>query len=105
MLLSCRCLFNLVDIMPAAARVVVAAGGLPVLNSKLLNIAYIDVAELAVAIIEKIAEDQPLQVLKAGGLQAILTFLDFFAVAIQRQAVNAAASMLQPVPPLNILDA
>jgi len=98
MLLSCRCLYNVVDILPPTARIIVAAGGLPVLCANLLNVEYIDVAELTVSIIEQIAEDQPLQVLKAGGLQAILTFLDFFQMSVQRQAANAAALMLLPGP-------
>lgn len=102
MMLCCRCLFNVVDILPPTTRIITAAGGLPVLCANLLNVAYIDVAELAVAIIERISEDQPLQVLKAGGLQAILTFLDFFQLAVQRQAVNAAALMLLPIPPSDV---
>lgn len=104
MLLCCRCLFNVVDVLPPTTRIITAAGGLPALCQNLLNVAYIDVAELAVAIIERIAEDQPLQVLKAGGLQAILTFLDFFQIAVQRQAAHAAALMLFPIPPMDIFD-
>ncbi|CAE8708557.1 unnamed protein product, partial [Polarella glacialis] len=56
MLLSCRCLYNVVDILPPTARIIVAAGGLPVLCANLLNVEYIDVAELTVSIIEQIAE-------------------------------------------------
>lgn len=104
MLLCCRCLFNVVDILPPTARIITAAGGLPVLCANLLNVEYIDVAELTVAIVEWIAEDQPIHVLKAGGLQAILTFLDFFQISVQRQAANAAALMLLPVPPADVLE-
>jgi len=104
MLLCCRCLFNVVDILPPTTRIITAAGGLPVLCANLLNVAYIDVAELAVTIIERISEDQPLQVLKAGGLQAILMFLDFFQIAVQRQAVNSATLMLQQIPPSDVFD-
>jgi len=104
MLLSCRCLFNVVDILPPTTRIVTAAGGLPLLCQSLLNVEYIDVAELAIAIMERISEDHPLQVLKAGGLQAILTFLDFFQMAVQRQAANAAALMLLPTPPAEVFE-
>lgn len=104
MLLCCRCLHNVVDILPPTARIITAAGGLPVLCTNLLNVEYIDVAELTVSIVEWISEDQPLQVLKAGGLQAILTFLDFFQISVQRQAANAAALMLQPVPSGDLLE-
>mmetsp|Transcript_99855 Transcript_99855/g.177724 ORF Transcript_99855/g.177724 Transcript_99855/m.177724 type:complete len:1782 (+) Transcript_99855:114-5459(+) len=104
MLLSCRCLFNVVDILPPTARLIVGAGGLPVLCANLLNIEYIDVAELTVSIIEQISEDQPLQVIKAGGLEAILTFLDFFQMSVQRQAANAAALMLMPALPTDVFE-
>eukprot|EP00929_Paragymnodinium_shiwhaense_P048171 TRINITY_DN24397_c0_g1_i1.p1 TRINITY_DN24397_c0_g1~~TRINITY_DN24397_c0_g1_i1.p1 ORF type:complete len:2192 (+),score=550.41 TRINITY_DN24397_c0_g1_i1:129-6704(+) len=104
MLLCCRCLFNVVDVLPPTSRIITACGGLPVLCANLLNVAYIDVAELAVAIIERISEDQPLQVLKAGGLQAITTFLDFFQIAVQRQAISAAALMLVPQPPADVFE-
>lgn len=103
-MLCCRCLFHIVDILPPATRIIAAAGGLPALCENLLNVAYIDVAELAVAIVERISEDQPLQVLKVGGLQAILTFLDFFQIAVQRQAVKAASLMLFPTPSLDDFD-
>lgn len=103
MLLACRCLFNIVDILPPTSRIIAASGGLPALCANLLNIEYIDVAELTVAIIEAISDDQPIQVLKAGGLQAILSFLDFFQLSVQRQAANAAAQMLLPVTPPDVL--
>jgi len=104
MLLACRCLYNVVDILPPTARIIVAHGGLSVLCANLLNIEYIDVAELTVSTIELISEDQPVQVLKAGGLEAILTFLDFFQISVQRQAANAAALMLQTVPPPEVFE-
>merc|ERR1719343_1155787 len=103
MLLCCRCLHNLVDILPPTARIIIAAGGLPVLCSKLLNVEFIDVAEVAVAIIEWMSEDQPLQVLRAGCLQAAVAFLDFFQMATQRQAANAASLMLAPTLPSSAL--
>ena len=56
-MLCCRCLFHIVDILPPATRIIAAAGGLPALCENLLNVAYIDVAELAVAIVERISED------------------------------------------------
>lgn len=104
MLLACRCLYNVVDILPPTARIIVGHGGLWVLCANLLNIEYIDVAELTVSTIELISEDQPVQVLKAGGLQAILTFLDFFQISVQRQAANAAALMLQAVTPPDVFE-
>lgn len=104
MLLACRCLYNVVDILPPTARIIVGHGGLSVLCANLLNIEYIDVAELTVSTIELISQDQPVQVLKAGGLEAILTFLDFFQISVQRQAAHAAALMLQAVTPAQVFE-
>ena len=56
MLLACRCLYNVVDILPPTARIIVGHGGLSVLCANLLNIEYIDVAELTVSTIELISE-------------------------------------------------
>eukprot|EP00397_Hematodinium_sp_SG-2012_P000972 GEMP01000973.1.p1 GENE.GEMP01000973.1~~GEMP01000973.1.p1 ORF type:complete len:1607 (+),score=348.82 GEMP01000973.1:74-4822(+) len=94
MVLCCRCIHSVIDILPQISGVVIAAGALPVLCSKLLNIEFIDVAELCVQILDLITEDQPLPVLKAGGFSAILTFLEFFPQSIQRQAACAAGKML-----------
>ncbi len=41
--------------------------------------------------LEKLSDEQPLAVLRAGGLEAMLQFIDFFALPVQRQAVGAAA--------------
>jgi len=45
MLLACRCLANLIEAMPYAAHSVVSLGAVPVLNSKLMEIEFIDLAE------------------------------------------------------------
>lgn len=45
MLLACRCLANLMEAMPYAAHSVVSNGAVPVLNEKLMEIQFIDLAE------------------------------------------------------------
>lgn len=109
MLLACRCIANLIEALPQASHSVVTGGAVPVLCQKLIEIDYIDLAEqalivrsspLAVAVnradcflqtLEKISDDYPGSIVRAGGLTACLTFLEFFATPTQRTAVTAAA--------------
>jgi hypothetical protein len=103
-LLCCRCLYSLVDILPNTSRYVFSSGGLPILCSKLISIQYIDVAEQCISIFQRLAEYGPIQVLKAGSLQPVLMFLDFFALPSQRAAVTAAASMVSYIPSSEVFD-
>jgi E3 ubiquitin-protein ligase TRIP12 len=103
-LLCCRCLYSLVDILPNTSRYVFSSGGLQILCSKLISIQYIDVAEQCISIFQRLAEYGPIQVLKAGSLQPVLMFLDFFALPSQRAAVTAAASMVSYIPSSEVFD-
>ncbi|SNX87121.1 related to UFD4 - Ubiquitin-protein ligase (E3) [Melanopsichium pennsylvanicum] len=92
MLLACRCLANLIEAMPYAAHSVVAHGAITVLNSKLMEITFIDLAEQVLQTLEKVSQDYPSSIVKEGGLSAILQYLDFFNIHIQRTAMTAAAN-------------
>ena len=106
--LACRCLANLMEALPGVAHTVVYHGAIPVLCSKLIEISYIDLAEqtLSVRIIyflpswfsctlqtmEKISEEFPSAIVREGGLAALLNYLDFFSIAVQRTALQAASN-------------
>lgn len=92
MLLACRCLANLIEVMPSATASVVYGGAVPVLCQKLVDIQYIDLAEQALITLQKISVDYPSSIVKDGGLTACLTYLDFFPTATQRTAVTTAAN-------------
>ncbi|TKY88846.1 hypothetical protein EX895_002087 [Sporisorium graminicola] len=99
MLLACRCLANLIEAMPYAAHSVVANGAIPVLNAKLMEITFIDLAEQVLQTLEKISQDYPSSIVKEGGLSAILQYLDFFNIHIQRTAMTAAANCCRKLTP------
>ena len=99
MLLACRCLANLMEALPQAARYVAHGGAVPVLCQKLLEISYIDLAEQALITMEKISAECPETIVEGGGLTACLTFLDFFATSTQRTAVTTAANCCKHIPP------
>ena len=98
MLLACRCLANLMEALPASISAVVYGGAVPVLCQKLLEIQFIDLAEQALSTLEKISTEFPSSIVRAGGLTACLTYLDFFATGTQRTAVTTAANCCKNIP-------
>ncbi|KAK4197341.1 putative ubiquitin fusion degradation protein 4 [Triangularia verruculosa] len=92
MLLACRCLANLMEALPGSAGNVVYGQAIPILCQKLLEIQFIDLAEQALSTLEKISVEYPQHIVKEGGLNACLSYLDFFATGTQRVAVTTAAN-------------
>ncbi|KAJ1972593.1 Ubiquitin fusion degradation protein 4 [Dimargaris xerosporica] len=99
MLLACRCIDNMIEALPAALPVVVTHDAIPVLCAKLKDIEYVDLAEQALGTLEKISAEFPAAVVKEGGMAAVLTYLDFFSIHVQRSAVTTAANCAVRVPP------
>ncbi|KAJ7210561.1 hypothetical protein GGX14DRAFT_363533 [Mycena pura] len=97
--LACRCLANLMEALPGVAHTVVYHGAIPVLCSKLIEISYIDLAEQTLSTMEKISEEFPSSIVREGGLSALLNYLDFFSIAVQRTALQAAANCCRNVSP------
>ncbi|TFY64792.1 hypothetical protein EVG20_g5828 [Dentipellis fragilis] len=96
--LAARCLANLMEALPGVAHTVVYHGAIPVLCSKLIEISYIDLAEQTLSTLEKISEEFPSSIVREGGLSALLNYLDFFSIAVQRTALQAAANCCRNVP-------
>ncbi|KAG6890023.1 hypothetical protein C0992_003368 [Termitomyces sp. T32_za158] len=97
--LACRCLANLMEALPGVAHTVVYHGAIPVLCSKLIEISYIDLAEQTLSTMEKISEEFPSSIVREGGLAALLNYLDFFSIAVQRTALQAASNCCRNVAP------
>ena len=111
--LACRCLANLMEALPGVAHTVVYHGAIPVLCSKLIEISYIDLAEQTLSVsslhpsvlfsnlhmqtLEKISEEFPSSIVREGGLAALLNYLDFFSIAVQRTALQAASNCCRNV--------
>ncbi|KAI0272306.1 hypothetical protein BC834DRAFT_1030472 [Gloeopeniophorella convolvens] len=97
--LAARCLANLMEALPGVAHTVVYHGAIPVLCSKLIEISYIDLAEQTLSTLEKISEEFPSSIVRENGLAALLNYLDFFSIAVQRTALQAASNCCRGVPP------
>ncbi|EGO22225.1 hypothetical protein SERLADRAFT_357165 [Serpula lacrymans var. lacrymans S7.9] len=95
--LACRCLANLMEALPGVAHTVVYHGAIPVLCHKLIEISYIDLAEQTLSTLEKISEEFPSSIVREGGLSALLNYLDFFSIAVQRTALQAASNCCRNV--------
>ena len=98
MLLACRSIANLMEALPPSTANVVYGGAVPVLCEKLLQISFIDLAEQSLSTLEKISVEFPSAIVRAGGLSACLSFLDFFPTSTQRTAVTTAANCCKNIP-------
>lgn len=74
---------HILDIMPAASKILVNSGGVEVLCQKMQNFEYIDVAESSIKALEKVSGDFGLSILSAGGMEIMLTMIDFFVAQTQ----------------------
>uniref|UniRef100_A0A061SJU8 HECT-type E3 ubiquitin transferase n=1 Tax=Tetraselmis sp. GSL018 TaxID=582737 RepID=A0A061SJU8_9CHLO len=93
MLLASRAVCFLVDVLPSSCASLVASNAVQALCAKLLNMEYIDLAEQSLQALRAICLEHPRSCLEAGGMSAVLSFLDFFPTSMQHMAVEAAANM------------
>ncbi|KAI8816747.1 uncharacterized protein EV422DRAFT_500983 [Fimicolochytrium jonesii] len=94
-LLACRCLSNLIEAHPSSTGHVLQHGAVDVLVGKLMEVEYIDLAEQVLAVLNKISVDYPSAIVRANGLLAVLQYIDFFGLHVQRTAVTIAANACQ----------
>ncbi len=120
MLLAARCMANLIEAMPYSAHSIVAHDAVPLLVAKLQAIDFIDLAEQVLQVsrvahvnprgwlgltiqaqqqtLEKISGEFPSAIVRAGGLAAMLQYLDFFNIHTQRTAMTAVANCCRRLP-------
>ncbi|KNC98468.1 uncharacterized protein SPPG_06169 [Spizellomyces punctatus DAOM BR117] len=92
MLLACRCLSNLIEAHPSSTMHVLQHGAVQVLVGKLMEVEYIDLAEQVLSVLGKISQEYPSAVVRANGLLAVLQYIDFFSLHVQRTALTIAAN-------------
>ncbi|WFC94717.1 HECT-type E3 ubiquitin transferase [Malassezia brasiliensis] len=98
-LYACRCLAHLLEALPAAAASVVRHGAVPLLVAKLHEITFIDLAEQVLQTLEKLSTTHAEAIVRAGGLHAMLQYVDFFSLYVQRTALATAANCCAHVTP------
>jgi len=97
MLVAARALGNLLEASPDSAQCLVDKSLIPVLCTKLLVFEYIDLAEEALSILHKLSWEHAYDLLKAGLLHPILSYLDFFQVSVQRKGLLTVGKMCKEV--------
>lgn len=97
MLLAARAITLLADLCPASTSSIVRCGGLKALCDKLMNIEYIDVAEQSIQALEKLSHENAKALLREGALEALLGFIDFFQIGLQRVATATAANICEVI--------
>ncbi|KAJ1486129.1 armadillo-type protein [Baffinella frigidus] len=97
MLLSCRAITHLLEVLPKSAAKVVGCGAVPLFCQRLLTIEFIDVAEQSLLAMHKLSTEHPEPLLRANGLAAALSFIDFFDINTQRTAAATAANMCRNI--------
>ncbi|OMO73502.1 E3 ubiquitin-protein ligase [Corchorus olitorius] len=98
MLLAIRGITYLCDVFPRSSGFLVRHDAVPALCQRLLAIEYVDVAEQCLQALEKISRDQPLACLQAGAIMAVLNFIDFFSISVQRVALSTVVNICKKLP-------
>ncbi|KAI8054217.1 hypothetical protein BDF22DRAFT_742143 [Syncephalis plumigaleata] len=92
MLLACRCIANLMEVIPSSTSTLVCHEVIPILCAKLQAIEYIDLAEQALSTLVPISAEYPGYILRDNGILSVLMFIDFFTVNAQRTALTITAN-------------
>jgi E3 ubiquitin-protein ligase TRIP12 len=93
---ACRALTHMMDALPRSCGVI--ADGIGTFLEKLQVVQCVEVAEQALVALENLSRRYSKQILNAtgsGGVSACLTYIDFFSITSQRNALQIAANCCQ----------
>ena len=93
-LLCMNSLLTLIEVASNYAPLLVNIGALPILISKLDNFSYIDIAEKAIKIIEKISKFDPSSILHHRVFQITMETLDFYELETQKSIICIGINIL-----------
>lgn len=90
---AARALTHMMEALPSSSSAIAINGAAGPLCQNLLAIEYIDLAEQSLSALHKLSADYPHQIVSANGFQAVLSFIDFFPVGVQRVAAATACNL------------
>ena len=90
---ACRALTYMMESLPRSSSVI--AEGIPIFLEKLQIIQCMDVAEQALTALEILSRRNSKQILHSNGIAACLTYIDFFSITAQRNALQITANCCQ----------
>lgn len=98
MLVAARSLTYMIDAIPMTAMSIVSGSGLGLLMERLRGIIDIEVTEQCLMCADKLVRGGVAHlILAAGGVEAMLSFVDFFGLSVQRRAWASVAEMCRKV--------
>ena len=89
---ACRCIAHMLEALPESAHCIVRRGAVRLLVGKLQEIAFIDLAEQVLQTLEKLSATHAPAIIREGGMLAVLQYLDFFGIYVQRVAMSTVAN-------------
>eukprot|EP00177_Eucheuma_denticulatum_P000824 GFKZ01001487.1.p1 GENE.GFKZ01001487.1~~GFKZ01001487.1.p1 ORF type:complete len:2018 (-),score=174.68 GFKZ01001487.1:559-6612(-) len=92
-ILAARALTHMMEALPSSSSSIAGHGGAGPLCQNLLAIEYIDLAEQSLYALRKLSIDYPQVIVTANGFRAVLSFIDFFSIGVQRVAAETACNL------------
>ncbi|PXF50091.1 E3 ubiquitin-protein ligase UPL3 [Gracilariopsis chorda] len=90
---AARALTHMMEALPSSSSAIALNGAAGPLCQNLLSIEYIDLAEQSLSALHKLSVDYPQQIVSANGFEAVLSFIDFFSIGVQRMAAATACNL------------
>ncbi|CAN8065178.1 unnamed protein product [Agarophyton chilense] len=90
---AARALTHMMEALPSSSSAIALNGAAEPLCQNLLSIEYIDLAEQSLSALHKLSVDYPQQIVSANGFEAVLSFIDFFSIGVQRMAAATACNL------------
>jgi E3 ubiquitin-protein ligase TRIP12 len=98
-LLAARCLTYMVDAIPMTAVALTSTNAIDLLLDRLRAVMDVELSEQCLTCVEKISGEVAGSILSKGGISAILSFVDFFGLSIQRKAWATVATLSKKLKP------
>lgn len=90
---AARALTHMMEALPSSSSAIAINGAAGPLCQNLLSIEYIDLAEQSLSALHKLSADYPQQIVSSNGFQAVLSYIDFFSIGVQRLAASTACNL------------
>ncbi|KAI0563731.1 Armadillo-like helical domain containing protein [Gracilaria domingensis] len=90
---AARALTHMMEAPPSSSSATALNGAAGPLCQNLLSLEYIDLAEQSLSALHKLSVDYPQQNVSANGFEAVLSFIDFFSIGVQRMAAATACNL------------
>ena len=94
---ACRALTYMMEALPRSSSVIVEA--IPTFLEKLQSIQCMDVAEQSLSALEMLSKKHNKAILHAKGVLTVLTYVDFFSISAQRNALIITSNCCQNLLP------